>query len=333
MRHRTLRLISVFLALLWIPSGVEATTGDAKLWWGGAGRPVKQPIRNIPTTNQVIPGVLGNASRVEAMPLAEGIGVVSAEIVSVVGSRLTYEGHIVNFETRYAFYPNTNTCSATVAVENPGTGSKAFLANVSPEPRYASYVNANDDKMIVAVEAYQFHLKMFCRQLQSAFLNNQKVSVTGIVESLGNAEQNTLGTLRIVRLSSTPETASFVDDLPSASLCLQGIDCTPEGTPARFLVEAEQIQGDGPFCQVDLKINTSGTDQKVRVYVPSHGYRLAPIEARRFMHALDCACEVLLEAMGSQKTVGVVGRGSGGSLTASRVSSPGPFIVEMESVF
>jgi hypothetical protein len=100
-----------------------------------------------------------------------------------------------------------------------------------------------------------------------------------------------------------------------------------------FYVEARQIEGDSPFCQVDLKVNAGGTDQKVRATAPNHTYRFHPNQAGSHMHASDAACELLLEAMGSQKMAGVVGRGSGGSLIMYRVSSPGLFNVEMAPLF
>lgn len=338
MGHRTLRLISVFLALLWIPSGAEAITRGGMVWWGGAGGPVKQPVRNIPTTHQVIPGITGNTQAAEAIPLAEGIPTIPVEIVSVIGSEATYEGRVVNFETRYdSSSPNADICAASVVVEDAGTGTgpRAFRANVSANPQYFYFERRyQEPKFTYIVDTYPFRLNLLCRQLQSAFLNNQKVRVVGVVESTGNADQNTLGSLRVVSALTTPTGDPSNSDLSVASVCLDGIDCVVEGIPIQFVGDTTNIDGYFYSCQAVLKINTGGVAQKISVSVPSKQIRgeWGPVE-RKSLQTLDSMCETLLEAMGSQKMIGVVGRVGGGILVSSRILNPGPFTLDMDPVF
>lgn len=328
MGPRTLRLLSVTLALLWMPSHAGAITKGVPLWWGST-RPIKQPAVTTPALKPKLPDLIKDLPVLDNAPVldtgtqitAEGITPITAELVQVLGSTPTYEGKVVSFEN-LKITPTTSTfCTAIVAVDYD-VGPKAFRTNISLDPRYPRSQNVNDVKMLTYMESHIFHLNMLCRQLQAAFLNNQKVLVTGQIESLGDSGQNTIGALRVQRLKSMPEGVSSVDDLPPATVCLEGIDCIVDGVPESFFVEAGRFDIFVPFCQPTWKINSGGTDQKLKVFISYEDYSSDPGERRMSMQALDSMCDVMLKAMGSTKPIGIVGRGVGGWINANRISSP-----------
>ncbi|HEX5036562.1 MAG TPA: hypothetical protein VFX30_05345 [bacterium] len=326
MGPRSIRSLAVFLTLFCLPWGAQAITKTGNVWWG-FGRPVKQIFQTAPATKTSVPPIKGIENTLTLDPTnpgvtAEGIQTVTAEVYQFMGSTQTYTGKVTAFETINPALAASAFCTATFTVDENTASPKAFRATISLDPRYPKGEEIDDIKMLTYMESHVFHLNLLCRQLQTAFLNDQKVSVTGIVEAVGDPAQNTMGSIRVIKLASTPDGASPVENLPASSLCVEGVDCIADGTPQQFEVEAGRFDSFAPFCRTVFKVNQGGTDQKLTITISYDDYQGISSDRLLGMQAKDTMCEAVLKAMSTGKVIGVVGRGIRDNMNANRISSP-----------
>lgn len=327
MSTRRIRFFGLLAGFLCLPLAAPAITNPGKVWWG-FGRPVKQIFQTAPAAKTSVPPIKVLDNNLTLDPTqhgvtAEGIQPApAAEVYQFMGSTQTYTGKVTAFETVNPALTISAFCTATFTVDENTATPKAFRSTISLDPRFPKGEEIDDVKMLTYMESHVFHLNLLCRQLQTAFLNNQKVSVTGRVESVSDPAQNTMGSIRVLKLVSTPDGASPVENLPTSSICVEGIDCVADGIPQRFEVEAGQFDNLLPFCRTVLKVNQGGTDQQLTVTIFYDDFQGISSDRLLGMQAKDTMCEAALKAMSTSKVIGVVGRGVRENMNANRVSSP-----------
>src|SRR5262249_25499890 len=220
--------------------------------------------------------------------------------------------HPIHFDISFTHQTKPLDCNASLATDD----GKGFIARLASFPTFA-----DDDPR---AENFLTRQTAVCMAAQRAYLKGAGVSVTGLVESAGNAGTKQLGTFTVQAYSTllpageaTFGTSSGA--LSPANVC-NALGCNVNGTVAMV----SYPMADGPLCTARMMVPQSdGSNHPATVQVTSISKDLLQTEPSQRMLQLKLlnarfqACQMLEEAFNANHTATVLGyQNSDGSVEA-----------------